>query len=137
MNEDLHAKMLKWRHVEAMCPSCHGSGGKRYGHGSTWRGGVGPAGGGWDVCDTCWGSGDSARHWMDLRALEASEAQRIEEGAMNLLARAAGANWPTMRPAVLELAAEIERLSRGRKERAQWFVNACLGLVKTLREACK
>ncbi len=126
-------EMLRWRGVETPCPTCGGAGSRGYSGSATWRGGVGTNGGARDVCDVCWGSGDATRPWTDLRTLEATERQRVAEGAASLLARAAGANFSVMRPAVEEIAAELDRLARGRKPRPAFFVEACMGLARTLR----
>lgn len=55
------------------CDKCGATGVRVYGSTARWRGGIGgramtPA-----QCDVCWGSGDSYRPWVDLRALEARE----------------------------------------------------------------
>jgi len=126
-------EFLEWRGIETPCPRCGGAGWRCYGSTSTWRGGAGGVTVTDAVCDHCWGSGDANRPWTDLRTLEATERQRIAEGAASLLARAAGANFSVMRPAVEEIAAELDRLARGRKQRPAFFVEACMGLARTLR----
>lgn len=73
--------LKRLRHVETLCSRCQGIGGRSYPSGSTWRGGMGTASYEWDVCDHCWGSGDEHRHWSDIREIEATEKQRIQEAA--------------------------------------------------------
>jgi hypothetical protein len=87
----------------------------------------------WAVCDSCWGSGDAFRAWTDLRKLEASEATRIEQRAASLLAHSIGAYLTSLRPAIREVADELDKLTRSRKPRAQWFHSTCEQLAKTLR----
>jgi hypothetical protein len=70
-DDELLTRFLDWRGVETMCPTCTGAGSRTYSNTAQWRRGaiagqmmtVG-------VCDTCWGSGDLHRPWVDLRRLE-------------------------------------------------------------------
>jgi hypothetical protein len=64
--------MLNWRGIDRAigdkpCHACGGSGIKIYGSSSTWRGGIGGCVITSDICDSCWGSGNSAKPWLDLR----------------------------------------------------------------------
>lgn len=68
---------LKERNVGTPCSACHGMGVKWYSSGATWHGGMGTASCEKDVCDTCWGSGDAEKHWLDLRE-NAKERSRWE-----------------------------------------------------------
>lgn len=54
---------------EKLCKKCKGWGAILYGHGSTWRGGVGVCRGAWDICNECWGSGTPDRVWVNLKNL--------------------------------------------------------------------
>ena len=68
-------EMLAWRGIypeagDTPCPVCSGSGVRTYGDTSTWRGGVGGSAMTTDICDTCWGSGNSDRPWTDLRRVD-------------------------------------------------------------------
>lgn len=128
-------EFLEWRGIETPCPQCEGAGSRCYPSTSTWGGGAGGMTVTNAVCDRCWGSGDANRPWTDLRAMDAAVRRRIAEGAASLLAQAAGANLSVMRPAVEEIAAELDRLARGRKPRPAWFVEACVELARTLRAA--
>ncbi len=62
-----YVRALEWRGVETPCVRCHGSGTIAYGSTSTWRGGVGGQAITTDVCNLCWGTGDSHRRGVDLR----------------------------------------------------------------------
>lgn len=53
-----------------LCNDCKGLGVMCYGHGSTWRGGMGTAAMTYDVCDKCWGSGDAEHPWPSQREFE-------------------------------------------------------------------
>ncbi len=52
------------------CSDCGGSGYKLYGSTATWRSGIGGAMMTEDVCDVCWGSGDTDKPWPSRRRLE-------------------------------------------------------------------
>lgn len=136
-DEQLRDALLRWRGIEEICKMCGGSGVRVYGSTATWRGGIGGAAITPDQCDRCWGSGDARHTWTDLRKLRDDESRRVAERAATRLADAAGASLSTMRPAVIAIADELERLARGRKERPRYFYEACAGLARTLREAVK
>ena len=87
----------------------------------------------YDVCDVCWGSGDANRHGVDLRELYATMSRKIAEGAATLLASAAGADMEFTRSATLAIADELDRLSRSRKDRPNYFRTLCEALARTLR----
>ena len=65
--------MLEWRNIEPghECLKCGGSGVIVYRSTAIWRGGGGGAMMTRGVCDTCWGSGDRYRAWVNLKQLEA------------------------------------------------------------------
>lgn len=71
--------VLRHRGVETPCPACKGLGARMYSSGATWRGGMGVASMTYDVCDTCWGSGDKHRHGVNIRELEAKRADWEKE----------------------------------------------------------
>jgi len=48
-----------------------------YSHGSTWRGGMGPNMYRMDICNLCWGSGNSAEPFLNLRDLCDRHAQEL------------------------------------------------------------
>jgi len=125
--------LLALRHINTPCSRCKGTGGYWYGSTSTWRKGVGGCAMTWDVCDACWGSGDAARHWTDLRALQAGEDERVNDEVWSYFAHGIGANLRGMVPALEAIAGELERMSKGRKTRPEWFFDACKILGKRLR----
>lgn len=58
---------------EAMCNKCNGVGKYMYPDTATWRSAPGVLSGRamtLDLCDKCWGSGDEAKPYTNLRALE-------------------------------------------------------------------
>lgn len=128
-----YKKILHFRGIETPCDTCKGLGSRIYAKGSTWRGGAGTNMYAYDVCDVCWGSGDSHRHGVDLRELYATMDRKIAEGAATLLASSAGADMSYTRPATLAIADELDRLSRSRKERPEYFRTMCEALARTLR----
>lgn len=72
---DIHEQALRWRGIDRRyggkpCGKCHGSGVVKYQHGSTWRGGMASAGGKFDICSDCWGSGNYEKPWLNLRDLQ-------------------------------------------------------------------
>jgi hypothetical protein len=73
---------LDSRQIRSPCPTCKGLGRRHYSNGATWRGGVGTCSIEPDVCDSCWGSGDSERPFEDRRKLEAAYEQRIREATL-------------------------------------------------------
>lgn len=130
------ARFLEWRGIEPAdaCEKCRGKGSYVYGHGSTWRGGMGPACTAEDICDGCWGSGNARRPWTDLRKQRDEEAGRVARKAAELFAERAGTSLTVCHEGVAELAAELERMANGRKRRASWFYSLCEVLARTLRQ---
>lgn len=128
------AEFYRWRHVRTPCLTCNGAGVRYYANGATWRGGAGGSVMTLALCDVCWGSGDAANHFDDLRKAAREEKARITSRAAELLANRVGAGMEIMHPALRELATELDRLSRGRKPRPQWFHQTCETLAKLLRE---
>lgn len=128
-------QVLRIRGVEVACETCHGLGVRGYGSTATWRGGQGGARPQKDVCDACWGTGDAHRHGVNLRKMAEEERARVAEAALHLFADKAGIALETMRPAVHELAKELDALSRkSRVTRPPWFGMLCELMAKTLRE---
>lgn len=74
-NIDNHC--LAWRGIslETVCPKCSGVGKYTYPNTTTWAGGIGGQALTVDVCDQCWGTGDTLTIGADLRKLY----QRIKE----------------------------------------------------------
>ena len=134
---DTLARFLAWRGIEGdPCPRCHGSGIRTYGSNSTWRGGLGGAMMSSDVCDGCWGSGDSANPWVNLRAFRDQTDHDVNRYAVTRLARAAGANMTSCRAAVESLLTHLDALTspRRRKRDPEFFVNIVSGLARALRD---
>lgn len=73
--EEFRTWMRNARGVYTPCPRCGGVGVVLYGNTSTWRKGVGGAKPSHDVCDQCWGTGDTSRQGVDLR----EQARRLKE----------------------------------------------------------
>ena len=69
----------------------------------------------YDVCDTCWGSGDSSKHGVDLRKLFNERDADVAKLALTYLADAAGVNFIASEPAVEQLILEISKLSKKRE----------------------
>lgn len=59
------------RGIYELCKECGGWGKKSYPSTATWRGGIGGQMFTTDVCDKCWGSGDTSRPWPSWRAIRA------------------------------------------------------------------
>lgn len=58
------------RGVENPCPRCGGLGKRSYADTTTWRGGCGGQEVTADICDKCWGSGEAAKPWTNLRLVQ-------------------------------------------------------------------
>lgn len=137
MNDDALKQLLRFKKTGIPpCHECKGIGGRWYGSGSTWHGGMGTASCEWDVCATCWGSGDAERPWTNIREMEATEERRVAERAAQLFADRCGLAFRSLHPGIRELCDELERFGRGRKKRAYGFDITCLTLGKLLRELC-
>lgn len=135
--EDHWRWMLEQRGIETACPVCQGVGSRRYPSTSTWRGGMGGASITSDVCDKCWGSGDVARPWTDLRRLRNTERERIHLGAAALLAERCGVGLRTLLPGLDELVSELRKFERGRKARPYGFDTVARCLANTLADMVK
>lgn len=135
MNEsDLESWARLRRGVEDPCGTCHGTGVRAYTSTSTWRGGMGGAKTTKDVCDRCWGSGDSVRLWPNLRRLEAEEDRRIAARAADLFSQRCGVWAPSLLPALEELATELDGFSRQRRPRPNGWDSVTRSLARALRE---
>lgn len=134
--EEQLKQFLKWRYVEVPCPKCRGAGRRMYGHGSTWRGGVGTCSFEPDICDECWGSGEAGNPGLNLRTYEAETREAVQVRALSLLAENAGAFGSPPFAATREIAAELRKLARGRKARSWFFHEFCESLAKTLDAGC-
>jgi hypothetical protein len=85
--DDEPGRFLEWRGIDveyggaAVCKDCQGSGVKAYGGTSTWRGGMCGQMITSDVCDKCWGSGNTNDKGADLRKFT-GELQAAKRGAV-------------------------------------------------------
>jgi hypothetical protein len=122
-----------YRCVRIACHKCGGSGVVLYGSTATWSGGIGGAAMTNDVCDHCWGSGDEHRHWTDLRQLEENQRAAITKEAGLYLCRWLGLNKGETDESLQELAVELEKMSRGRKQRSRWYYHTCDRLSQILK----
>jgi hypothetical protein len=61
--------MCAMRNIGSPCPKCSGYGVRTYASTATWMGGVGGQALTSGICDSCWGSGDTNRPWLNLREL--------------------------------------------------------------------
>lgn len=135
-NESIQEHLRAFRGLRGEpCKVCDGWGCRNYSNTSTWRKGVGGASITRDVCDSCWGSGEEGRPWLDLRKLAAEEEQRVATRALRYFAEECGAGLSACKPGTEALAGELEKLSRGRKERPYFFRHLAGVLAKKLRKA--
>lgn len=126
MTPEEYTAALAWRGIEAPCPRCGGSGRRVYGSTATWRGGMGGAACTDDVCDECWGSGDSNRPGANLRSMMQARADWESEQVIMHFARGTGATLSTTRAHMTEIANILDREARRKKtpfdaERFWWF----------------
>ena len=124
---------LDWRGVETPCAQCHGTGKRVYDSTSTWRGGVGGCAMTAAECDRCWGSGDEHNPWEDKRKRDLEMKARVDRLAAERLSTQLGVHWPDLHPSVEAIAEELDRLSRGRKQRPYWFAETCTSMARVLR----
>jgi len=118
--EALLKYFLELRGVETPCKKCGGTGVITYGSTSTWRGGIGGQSMTNDVCDTCWGSGDAVRTWVNLRKAS-SEKKAREEMILKQAKQIADstAQCNTLRSSVDELARANQTLITQIREQAR------------------
>lgn len=103
--DNFHHDALMWRGLDidenAICKRCSGAGVRAYGDTSTWRKRPGMQMFTSDVCDCCWGSGNSEQPWTNLRHVVsnkdiASRDARVKAEAVREMAKAMGliaASW--------------------------------------------
>lgn len=88
-SRNLLQEICDLRSVETPCDRCSGLGVKTYGSTATWKGGVGGQMLTSDVCDSCWGSGDSRKPWTDLRKVRSLWKAFQPDGIVHQLIEAA------------------------------------------------
>ena len=71
LEKDTRERFLSWRRIEEPCKKCGGSGERGYPNTTTWVGGCGGQAITSDVCDVCWGTGDTYRKGANLRDIKA------------------------------------------------------------------
>jgi hypothetical protein len=90
----------------------------------------------WDVCDSCWGSGDHYRSGCDLRRLRDEEDKRVAEHAVDLLARSVGSALSGCRPAIAHMIEALDKISNKRgAPAAPYLPELSQALANTLRRA--
>jgi hypothetical protein len=99
-----------WQMDGHACAQCGGSGRRRYGNGSTWRGGMGVASMTEDICNGCWGSGRKGEPWTDLRKLQDDGARNSDADGAQWFADHLGASMTTARGGFLAVAAKLRRV---------------------------
>lgn len=139
MTDDDVLDLLRTRRgVLAPCAKCYGWGVCFYSSTATWRGGMGGQAVTRDVCDLCWGSGDSVERGTDLRAL-AGKIRALEiESSRRWFSERSGAAMSSMRPHMLAVASELDRMARKRTAPAGldlfWHRRYVEALASVLRE---
>jgi hypothetical protein len=95
-----------------------------------------------DVCDACWGSGDSQRLWTDLRKLSAIRSDWEADQCMRWLASRCGASLSTFRPLLRALAAVVAKEARrrtlppGLSDQLFWYRNAAESIADVMTSMC-
>lgn len=120
------------RVCEVICQGCQGAGERVYGSTATWRGGIGGAAMTLGVCDTCWGSGDSAHPWENLRKLQEDKWKQVYRLAGAYLEHGLGAGIGLFIPVQRELADHVEAIAKKRKTSYD-LRRLCELVAKTLR----
>lgn len=138
-SEQAYRWMLDFRGIKEPCMRCGGAGRRAYGSTSTWRGGIGGAAITEDVCDACWGTGDDARHGVNLRALEVTRRDWEAAQCAHWLAKRIGAKLQTQVENLRALADVIEAESRRSKvpegvAHAFWYKRSAESLANVIRE---
>lgn len=123
-------------HLRNVCSSCSGLGRKWYGNGGTWHPpGMATQGHQRDLCNVCWGSGDDREPFMNMRKFVDDKNEQVRSDGAKVLAGKARIPFASMRAGCEALAAELERLARGRKERPSGFEAMATILADELRKA--
>lgn len=120
------------RVCEVVCQGCQGAGDRVYGSTATWRGGIGGAAMTLGVCDVCWGSGDSAHPWENLRKLQKDKWEQVCRLARAYLEHGLGAGIGLFIPVQRELADHVEAIAKKRKTSYD-LRRLCALVAKTLR----
>lgn len=135
-----HKYMLEIRGIDDPCSFCSGSGVRVYGSTSTWRGGIGGSAMTQDVCDRCWGTGDSRRKGCDLRAFTSRRREWEAVQCAQWLANRIGANFKSSQANLSLLADVIAREANKRKPAGIgdgdrfWYARQAESLAAAIRE---
>jgi len=93
-----------------------------------------------DVCDGCWGSGDSNRKGEDLRAWRDRDREMSRRQAFKYLKSTFGATLSSLRKDLLIFADIIEKETRRRKlpegTDEFWYRNNAETFAKSIRRLC-
>lgn len=136
-----YLRMLEQRDIapDSVCKICTGYGVRLYSSGATWRGGMGTQAFRSDICDQCWGSGNRAKPWLDLRALRERTNEEVAERAVDALARSCGANMTSTKKSIEQIIAHLDALKRKRKLAGRdvdfWMLPLANGLRNILARA--
>jgi hypothetical protein len=106
---------LKQRRIEKPCSRCAGLGSRYYSNTSGWRGGMGGASMTRDVCDVCWGSGDEANPFEDLRAMRERYREEVLRASFADWVRIGGLGMSSLRSAIPHMIEALDPLLRRRK----------------------
>lgn len=117
-----------------ICTVCFGKGIRLYGSTATWHGGIGGAAMREDVCDKCWGSGDEEHPWTDLQKAEQNKEKEIARRAGRFLTEALGGDHDVYKPAIKEIAEDIEKLSYPTSPKAKYYASLTMSLSRALNE---
>lgn len=104
---------MRPREIETPCAACAGTGRKWYSNTSGWRRGVGGQSLTEMQCDACWGSGDAAHPWENLRELEAHYEQRIASATFANMIDVFGFNGATLRHDVQGVVDVLKKVDDG------------------------
>lgn len=118
------------------CAACLGHGRRKYGSGSTWRGGVGICAITEGLCDKCWGSGDADRPFTNLREMCDRYEERIATATLEKLV---ATKW-SKASELTAVAAVLKSIGEGRTARGKlsfWGMRLCEAIAHVLDTAAK
>jgi hypothetical protein len=132
--DECFKEFLHRRGVDIPCSACSGYGVRLYSNTSTWKKGMGGNKCTKDVCNICWGTGDLYNRGLDLEEQRITENARISQRGFDLLAHSIGTSMLSLELPLTELVKELDKLSRGRKTRPEFFINVCMALSRTIKD---
>ncbi len=129
---------LRRRGVQDPCDKCKGLGSYQYSSGATWRGGMGTCAFQWDICSTCWGTGDKYRIGTDIRKLEEQRKNWEEDQCLAYLAQRLGCGIDRIAKRVGQLSAMCLKEANRRKlpegEEPFWWAHEWQALGNILKK---